>query len=105
MPASRGSCEHAGVRHDERRGAFRRIKKPSIGGGVFGAERIAAGGWEEAIDFTPSEEHEASQNHEQNRVLAVNAERVNADALDAEGKKHGVFAANLIGDPAEERPR
>ena len=48
----------------------RDIKPAVVRGCVTGAEGIGQGRWEQRENFTPTEEHEAREKHEQRRVIA-----------------------------------
>ncbi|MNM98068.1 hypothetical protein D3C81_1105890 [compost metagenome] len=105
MPAARGGGDHAGERHQQRSRALGGVQQARVGRGKLRPEGVAAGGREQAVDLTPGKEHHACQYHEGNRMVAVLRQQQDADGLDAEGKEHGAFTADMIGDPAEERAR
>src|SRR6266436_6374366 len=90
-------------RHQQGRGAFGRVEQAGVRGREFRAEGVGAGRWEQRIDLTPGEEYQPGEYHEPYRIVAEHIKRPDADTLDAESDEHRVLAADLIGDPAEER--
>ena len=102
VPAARRLLHVVRHRHQQRRGALRRVEQAGIGGRELGAEGVGAGRREQGVDLTPGEEHEARQQHEPDRIVAQHVEPPDADAFHAEGDEHGVLAADHVGDPAEE---
>ncbi len=57
-------------RHQKSRRSLRGIEQTGIGGCELRSERVRASRWEERIDLTPGEEHEAGQQHEPQRILS-----------------------------------
>ena len=83
-----------------------RVEQAGIGRGELRAEGVGAGRREQAEDLAPGEEDERrSGSRTCSGVVPSVLERANGDRLEREGERHRILAADVVGDPAEERPR
>ena len=92
-------------RHEKGRGAFGRIEKAQVRGRVFRAEGVGAGGGKEAEDLAPGQKDEAGEDHEGPWRRPRRSEQPIADPAQAERDRHCVLATDMVGNPAEQRPR
>ncbi len=97
--------EHVPEWHQQRRRALGRVQHAVVRGRELLAVHVGAGRREQRIDLAPGEEHHARQDHEHQRVMGKLQQCVDADAFQHEGDEHRVLAADIVGNPAEERPR
>jgi hypothetical protein len=77
------------------------VEEAQIHGREFRPERVGAGRREQAENLAPGEEDHRRKNHEGPRRRAQRSEQPISDAPQAECDGHGVFAADIVGDPAE----
>src|SRR5439155_26453812 len=84
---------------------LRRVQQTIVGSGELSAKEVATHGGEQAVDLTPSEEHQTREHDEQARDVRKGDEEQDPDTLQAEGDEHRVFSADVIRDPPKEWPR
>jgi hypothetical protein len=104
MPAAGGRLDQVRHRHEKGREALGGVEKAQIGGRVSRAEAVAAGRRKQAEDFAPGQEYEAGKEDERPWRRPERSQEPIADAAEAKGDRHRRFAANMVRDPAEERP-
>ncbi len=80
-----------------------RVQHAVVGGRVFGAEGIARGRREQAVDLAEHAEINRGGQHEHDRDVTVSRQRQQHQGRRPECDEHGVLAADLVGDPSEER--
>src|SRR5262249_19091011 len=90
-------------RYQHRGGSLGGVEEAVVRGGVLPAEEVARQRGEEREDLSPAEESERAEDHESDRVMREVDEDEDRDRFEAEGDRHGLLAADVIGDPSPER--
>ncbi len=104
-PRSRRLGDKIADWHEQRGNTLRTIEDAVDAANILGAEGVTRRGAEQAVDFAPGEENQTTQEDEGPRIRAKRGQRDDAATFEHEGHEHRVLAPDMIGDPAEERPR
>jgi hypothetical protein len=80
-----------------------RVEKTIVGRCELPAVDIGARRWEKRVDLAPRKEHDARQEDKEERVVCIEIQKPDADALCEKCDEHRVLAADIVRHPTEER--
>src|SRR3984893_17844536 len=103
LPAADRHLQHIGERHKERCRAFGGVEKTIVSRSECASVDIGARCRKQTIDLTPRKEHDAREEDEQERVVCIEIQKPDADALCKKRDEHRVLAADIVRHPTEER--